>query len=224
MELYYMISILDRDRSGKLLKLHEELHISVILDSIGKGTAMSSHLSLYDLEQKEKSVICAIASEHSMRQLIRGAVNKLYFDIPGNGVMMAVPIKSISGGKNLKHFTAGQQITGGAVPDMNFENELIIVILNEGHSDEVMDVARDAGATGGTVLHAKGTAGPAEKKFFRVSLAEEKDIVYILTSSKKKSDIMKRISAACGSGSPVGAVCFSLPVSEVIGIRKATEE
>ena len=36
---------------------------------------------------------------------------------------------------------------------MDFSHELIMVIMNEGYSDTVMDAARSAGAGGGTVLH-----------------------------------------------------------------------
>ncbi len=218
MELYYVISVLDRDRSEQLIELHRRLNISVVLSGIGRGTATTALLSFYDIAQKEKSLICAVATSDSVRKLMKNAVSQMYFDIPGNGVMMAIPIKSVSGGKSLSYFTEGQTVEG-TVPDMNFENELIIIILNEGYSDEVMDVAREAGATGGTVLHAKGT-GSKENRFFSVSLAEEKDIIFVLASSEIKSAIMSEVNRKCGTDTECGAVCFSLPVSEVIGIRK----
>lgn len=219
MELYYVISISDRDKADQLIGLHRELNISVVLSGIGRGTATSAQLSIYNIAQKEKSLICAIATAASMRRLMESAVNQMYFDIPGNGVMMAIPIKSVSGGKSLSYFTEGQTVEG-TVPDMKFENELVIIILNEGHSDDVMDVARSAGATGGTVLHAKGTGNNKAEKFFSVSLAEEKDIIYILAPSEIKSDIMAAVNRECGTGTECGAICFSLPVSQVIGIRK----
>lgn len=87
-----------------------------------------------------------------------------------------------------------------------------------------MDAARGAGATGGTVLHAKGTGRTASEKFFGVSLAEEKDLIYILASSSKKSEIMKAITSNCGTGTKAGAICFSLPVSEVAGLRRLDDE
>ena len=107
---------------------------------------------------------------------------------------------------------------------MDFEHELIIVILNEGYSDTVMDAARSAGATGGTVLHAKGTGKTRSEKFFGVSLAEEKDMIYILTPAGRKADIMKAISRDCGPETEAGAICFSLPVTEVAGIRRLDDE
>lgn len=223
MELYYVLAIIDRSRVGELQDICDELELSVVLTKLGKGTATSEHLLLYDLQQTEKAVIGTIVTQASMKQLMKAAKWKMYIDIPGNGIMMAIPIKSVNGGKNLAYFTDGQDL-GGTVPDMNFKNELIVVILNEGHADMVMDAARSANATGGTILHAKGTGGHKAEKFFGVSLAQEKDMIYILAPSNNKSNIMKAINQNCGTNTPAGAICFSLPVSEVAGLRRLDDE
>lgn len=223
MELYYVLSIVDRNKAKEMLDIHQTMQLSVVLTNLGKGTATSEHLLLYDLVETEKAIIGTVASDSSARQLIKTAKRRLFIDIPGNGVMMVIPIKSIGGGRNLAYLTDGQTL-GGAIPDMNFENELIIVILNEGYSDMVMDAARDAGATGGTVFHAKGTGRIKTEKFFGVSLAEEKDMIYILASAKKKTGIMKAINQECGTETKACAICFSLPVSEVAGVRKLDDE
>lgn len=223
MELYYVMSIVDRNKADAMLKIHDDLKLSVVLANLGKGTATSEHLLLYDLKQTDKTIIGTIASGASMMQLIKSAEQKMYIDVPGNGIIMAIPMKSVSGGKNLAYFTGGQKLEGG-VPAMNFENELIVVILNEGYSDMVMDAAREAGATGGTVLHAKGTGKGKTEKFYGVSLAEEKDMIYILASTNKKSNIMRSINQNCGIDTPAAAVSFSLPVSEVAGIRRLDNE
>ena len=97
---------------------------------------------------------------------------------------------------------------------MEFNHELIVVILNEGYADLVMDAARAAGAGGGTVLHAKGTGSKRGEKFFGVSLADEKDMV----------SIMRAINENAGPGTKAGAICFSLPVSSVAGLRERDEE
>ncbi len=223
MELYYVLAIIDRSRVKELQDICDELELSVVLTKLGKGTATSEHLLLYDLQQTEKAVIGTIVTQASMKQLMKAAKWKMYIDILGNGIMMAIPIKSVSGGKNLAYLTDGQDL-GGTVPDMNFKNELIVVILNEGHADMVMDAARSANATGGTILHAKGTGGQKAEKFFGVSLAQEKDMIYILAPSNKKSEIMKAINWNCGTNTPAGAICFSLPVSEVAGLRRLDDE
>ena len=218
MELYYLMSVVNRKQAVAMQDIYRKQHLSVVLTNYGRGTATSEHLSLYDLEPSEKAVIGSVATTESMKSLIRAAKKELYIDVPGNGVMMAIPLKSVSGGTSLAHLTEGQTI-GGTRPDMNFEHELIIVILNEGHADTVMNAARGAGAEGGTVLHAKGTGQETTRRFFGVSIAKEKDLIYILAAAGKKSEIMKRINTDCGPETPPGAICFSLPVSEVCGIR-----
>ena len=60
-------------------------------------------------------------------------------------------------------------------------HELIIVITNQGYTDKVMDAARSAGAGGGTAIHAKGTGAELARKFFGVSIASEKEIVFIIS-------------------------------------------
>lgn len=77
---------------------------------------------------------------------------------------------------------------------MDFSHELIMAIMNEGYSDTVMDAARSAGAGGGTVLHAKGTGRARAEKFFGVSLADEKDVVYIVAHAEEKAAIMQAIA------------------------------
>lgn len=219
MELYYVLCVINRSKAEALRDIYAQLNLSVVMTNLGRGTATSEHLLLYDLQQTEKTIFTTVATDVTVNKLMKDAKKKLYLDIPGNGIMMAIPIKSVSGGKTLALFTDGQEL-GERKQEMKFENELIIVILNEGHSDAVMDAARSAGATGGTVFHAKGTGKYKAEKFYGVSLAEEKDMIYILASSEKKSDIMKTINQTCGTGTSAGAISFSVPVTEVIGVRK----
>ena len=64
--------------------------------------------------------------------------------------------------------------------------ELLVAIANQGSIDVVMDAARSAGAGGGTVIHAKGTGMESARKFLGVSLAAEKEIIFIVTRTEEK--------------------------------------
>ena len=221
MELYYVIAITDHDRGEAMNALYRAAGLRGILSMPGRGTATSEHLAIYGLDATEKYVISAIGNGSEAEGLIKSAKRKLFIDIPGNGVMLTVPLKSVAGGKTLAYLTDEQKL--GGAPRMDFEHELIIVILNEGYSDFVMDAARAAGAGGGTVLHAKGTGGTRGEKFFSVSLAEEKDMIYIIAHKDEKAAIMRSINEQAGPGSRAGAICFSLPISSVAGLRAREE-
>ena len=101
---------------------------------------------------------------------------------------------------------------------MQSTHELIIAIYEKGHTDLVMDAARAAGAAGGTTIRAKGTGAGAEK-FFGLSLAEEKEIVLIVSDNEKKKDIMKGIMQGAGIETKAHALVFSLPVTDTAGFR-----
>ena len=102
-------------------------------------------------------------------------------------------------------------------PEINFNYEIVLAIANEGHTDTVMEAAREAGARGGTVLHGKGTGSKDAAKFFGVSIASEKEVIMIVAKSSEKAAIMKSIIDKAGTQTDAGAVVMSLPVSAVAG-------
>lgn len=97
--------------------------------------------------------------------------------------------------------------------------ELIVVIANHGHSEEVMDAARDKGAGGGTVIHAKGTGLERAEKFLGVSIADEKEMIFIVARTEDKNRIMKSIMENAGLNSKARSVVFSMPVTDTAGLR-----
>ena len=107
--------------------------------------------------------------------------------------------------------------SGKYTPDLNFAYELIVVIASQGQSDLVMEAARAAGARGGTVLHGKGTGDEQVKKFYNITIAQEKEVVLIVARTEQKAEIMRSILRKAGPDSDAGAIVFSLPASAVAG-------
>ena len=82
-----------------------------------------------------------------------------------------------------------------------------------------MDDAREAGAHGGTIIHAKGTGMEAAEKFMGVSLAAEKEIIFIVTKSEEKNAIMQAVMKDAGLDTKAKAIAFSVPVNDTAGLR-----
>jgi len=98
-------------------------------------------------------------------------------------------------------------------------NDLIIAVINHGYSEEFMNVAKEAGATGGTVVHARGLTHEGPVKFFGIAVQEEKEIVLVLVSREKKMPIMEAVSRSCGITTKAEGLIFSLPVENVMGLN-----
>ena len=222
MELYFVLTILDRAKARVMSGLHREAEVPFELpfqiELLGRGTAQRSQLDFYGLEATEKTALICTADAAKTRSLFKAARQRLFIDIPGNGIMMSIPVKSVGGGQTLRYLTNGETPDKGA-PQMNFTHELIIVVLNQGYTDEVMNAARAAGAGGGTVLHAKGTGAEYARKFLGVSLASEKECILIVSETGNRSAIMEAITREAGPSTPAGAITFSLPDSSVAGLR-----
>lgn len=211
--------IVRRDQSEYLSEFMEEHKIDTSLTMLCEGTASKSLLNLLGLERTEKVLSYTMTTFARAKKLMRALVSELGLDMPGGGVAFTVPVSSLAGTSCLRYFTESQDIILGEVNEMPFAYELIIAIVNRGHVDEVMDAAREAGAMGGTVIHAKGTNPEGANRFFGMSIADEKEMIMILTAAVEKKTIMRAIMDKAGIQSPAHTVMFSLPVESVAGLK-----
>ena len=216
-----MIVITDRSRGGEFASWFQAQGATLILSALGQGTAATEVLDYLGLEATEKAVLL-LAAPRSAR-LVRRAARELWLDVPGRGVLMAVPISSV-GGARARDYLLSWQAEEEDDMDKEITHELIVVIANRGHTDQVMDAARSAGAAGGTTIHAKGTGTELARKFLGVSLAAEKEIVFILAKEAARKPIMKAVMTQAGMHTKAQAVVFSLPVTDLAGLRLLEEE
>ena len=144
--------------------------------------------------------------------------------VPGRGIAFLIPLSSIGGRKTLQYLTAGQTIEIKEESTLqNTDYELLVTIANGGHIETIMDAARSANAPGGTVIHAKGTGAEHAKRFLGISLAEEKEMIFIVVKTSQTQAIMTSIMERAGIGSPAGGIVFSLPVTSTAGLRLLEE-
>ena len=101
---------------------------------------------------------------------------------------------------------------------MKYSHEAIFCIVNSGHSDEVMDAAKKLGATGGTVINARGTAGKEAETFFHITVQPEKEIVMILVPTKIKDAVLHALYKEAGLDTAGQGIAFAVPVDSVVGL------
>ena len=215
-----MTTIVDRNQVKKYLHLYEEEGLQIMLVTLGDGTASGDVLDYLGLEATEKAVIFSVLTDENFYKTKKSLQKKLQIDAPGGGIAFIVPFSSIGGKKALQFFTVGQDFQKeeeSALKDTTYE--LVIVIANQGYIEMVMDAARGAGAYGGTVIHAKGTGMEQAEKFMGVSLAAEKEMIFIVAKKEQKNDIMKAVMEQAGLDTKAKSIVFSLPVTDTAGLR-----
>lgn len=109
---------------------------------------------------------------------------------------------------------------------MRTENyEVIFAVVNAGFAEEAMDVARQQGARGGTILHARGVAREKEATFFGITIHADKEILMLVVERESRDGIINALYQSMGMDKQSQGIVFSLPVSDVAGLAApATEE
>lgn len=103
---------------------------------------------------------------------------------------------------------------------MDNQYELVICIVNAGFSQNVMEAARAAGARGGTILRARGSANPESAEFFNITVQPDKEMVMILVDAGIKDEVLKTVYKSAGLGAEAQGIAFSLPVSRTTTLKK----
>lgn len=224
-DLFLLMTIVRRDDASEYEEFYRGEGVEVVYTTPCNGTAHTKTLNLLGIERTEKSMLLATVTSDTLLTLKRRLTSHMKIDLPDRGVAMAVPLSGIGGSRTLEYFTAGQKVADNTQTEdnnMQSSHELIVAIYEKGYTDLVMNAAREAGAGGGTTINAKGTGAGAEK-FFGLTLAVEKEIVFIVSSVEKKKDIMKAIMQNAGIESQAHSLVFSLPVTDSAGFRFADE-
>ena len=224
-QLYLMGIVSNRNMRDKYSEFFKEHNVHIVLSTLGIGTASSSILSYLGLEASEKAVYLAFITKETWKTLRTDLYTKLQIDLPGHGIAFLVPLSSIGGKKALHYLTTGQDYMIEEESTLqNTEYELLITIANAGYTNVVMDAARSANAPGGTVIHAKGTGAALAKKFYGITLTEEKEMIFSVVRTEQKNAIMKAIMENAGTKTAAGGICFSLPVTSTAGLRMIPKE
>ena len=214
MQLVFMITITNRGRGEKISGFYTDEGVTFSLLSVGRGTVDSTLLTCLGMGGSQKDILFSIVPHELSKKLLEKLDSETRLGRPYTGIAFTVPLEYIAGSK-------GMHKTGGEIMEQSFEHDLIFAVVNQGFSDEVMEVAKSAKAAGGTVIHARGIGLKEAEKFFGVTIQPEKDIIMILTRRERKQEIMEAIARDAGLHTDARAFVFSVPVNGVAGLSSS---
>lgn len=92
--------------------------------------------------------------------------------------------------------------------------KMITIIVNTGYADDIMDAARKAGASGGTITHARGTGTAEDAKFFGVTIVPEKEMITILCEAERTQKLVNAITSLKCLEEPGIGILYTQDVTE----------
>lgn len=97
-------------------------------------------------------------------------------------------------------------------------HEVIFAIVNSGFAEEAMEIAREVGVRGGTILNARGVAREKEAAFYGITIHSEKEILMMVVEKDMKAEVLNTLYQRMGMAKKAQGIAFSLPVSDVAGL------
>ena len=101
--------------------------------------------------------------------------------------------------------------------------KLIIASVKVELTDRIVDGAKEVGATGATIISARGTGSKEAKTFFGLSLETQTDIVLFLAEEHLITKILDAIKEAGEFHKPGTGIAFVVPVEQVVGMESQIE-
>lgn len=215
-----LLSIVERDKGKKLIKELESLNIKVNFQCVGLGTAPTEMMDIFGIGTKDKDVVISLGCEDAVTDMMAGFGSAFESHSKYGGLMII--LKTSAANRILAEILSfnvdKNQERGNGSMKNEHHNNLIIISVNEGYSDDVMQVARKAGATGGTVIKGRLANLGEFAELGETEVDTEREMLCILAPLKTSAQIMEDVNKEFGTTSAANGVAFAIPTEKAYKI------
>ena len=215
-----LFSIVEQGKGKKLIKALKEQKIWLNFQVIGYGTAPTEMMDIFGIGVKDKDIIISLGSEECIVEMMAHFGEIFQSHSKYGGLMIVLDISAASRVlSEILNYGMDQSAEKESEKMKNeHHNNLILISVNEGYSEDVMQVARKAGATGGTVI--KGRLADIEQfsEFINAEVSGEREMLFILAPSKVGGAIMEAVNGEFGITSAANGIIFALPTEKAFKI------
>lgn len=216
-----LVGILNKEDELRFTAAVNKCCTAAHFSGIGHGTARSSYLSYFGINDIEKRVVFSLIPEGAEKTVLKTVGQDLKLYLLGRGIAFTAPLSSISSIVETAILEGVEdEKKSASKKEKGVMHELVIAVVNRKYTDIAIDAARAAGATGATVFHTKSINNARVEERMGTVLAEQSDSIFFLTTEEFKMKIMEAVRDSAGLKTDGGAVLFSLPVDDLVGIGR----
>lgn len=207
-------AVVNANMGSKVLKKAREIGVSRGTIFLGKGTIKNHLLELLGLYEVKKEIVLMLTKSHLENQVHEELTREFHLEKPNHGIVFSSSINKILKLKET-NIEDSQRKQGGT---FNMDYEVIFTVVNSGFAQEVVDAAVEAGAQGGTIIHARGSNIKEQTMLFSIPIDPEKEIVMILIEKDKSLNVMNSIKNIINTDDLSKGMIFSLDVNKTSGL------
>ena len=209
-----LVTIVERGEGRRMMEYYKKYKLIDHLQAAGRGTAASHLLDTLGFGTSERDVIISRAPRDTARQLMYHLKDDERSKLGVPGIAFTIDITGMTArlAVALSHLEQMEPERGEMMMEAGNSHNLILVSVNQGYTDEVMDTARAAGARGGTIIRARWAGAEVMEPFLNITIQSEKEIVAIVANHRERAAVMEAIHAAHGPETRAQATVISLPI------------
>lgn len=173
--------ILNESQCHKLLHIFNDKKITnkVLFVMLGKGTVKSTILNALGIKSQKKEIITILIEKEKANETLDFITEELHLDKPGQGIAY------MTNTKNAQQSLFKEDVLNASKKmEGNSMYKKLTVIVNRGKAEDVMDIARNSGVMGGTILHGRGSGSDETVRLFGMEIEPEKELILIITSNE----------------------------------------
>ncbi len=197
---------------SKALSIAKKNGISGGTIMLGRGTVHNRWLKLLELTDIRKEIVLMVGEESVSGKALDAIDQKLHFNKPNHGIAFTMPVGAFIGAGNYEYEFNVED--GGSASVY----KAVFVVVDKGKGETVMDVAREAGANGGTIINARGSGIHETATFLNIEIEPEKEVVLMLTPTELAEKIVVAVRDNLKIDEPGNGVIFVQVVNETYGL------
>lgn len=200
---------------SKVLAFAKECGIMGGTVLLGRGTVRNSLLRFLELAESHKEIILIMSSRDLGSAFLEKANVHFHFDKPNHGIGFSLPLSNIIGTHSCVSIVEEIDESEG---EGKVSYNSIIVVVEKGKAEQVVDAANEAGARGATIINARGSGIHETSKIFAIEIEPEKEMVLILVDRTISDDVCMKIREKIGLDQPGKGVLFVQHVHQMYGL------
>lgn len=214
-----LVTIVERGQGSAVAKLYSKNQVFWHYQCAGRGTASSELLDVLGFGTSERDIVFSTGTKRAVDLLMYELNNELRSVIRAKGIAYSMSLTGINNLLAALIFEQAEQEEQGK-GEINVEKggnySMILVAVNQGHTDEVMNTANRAGARGGSIIRARWANSGVQEKFYGISVQEEKEIIAMVVPAGSRNMIMESINKEHGLQTEAGAMICSVGLEQVV--------
>lgn len=213
-QTYYdlIVVIVNLGKASRVLAEAKKIGITGGTISLAHGTVNSNLLRKLGLSEIRKEVLLMVSQRKHTFLTINHITDTFHLEEPNRGIIFSTPLSTVVG----THDQLSDLHDTDPISDPT--HEMFVTIVPEGDGDTVVELVRQGGGAGGTIIPAYGAFAETVTRVFGIEINSEKDIVINLVDKQMANQIEEELTRNIHFQDSDSGIMFSVDAQNVRGI------